>query len=46
MKDHYSPVIKADRSKVITIPIWVPVAQLYKFELLEDGTLFYTPVIQ
>jgi hypothetical protein len=46
MKDHYSPIFQNDKAKVITILVWVPVAKLYKFELLDDGCLMYTPVIQ
>jgi hypothetical protein len=46
MKEYYSPIKTKGRSGIkITIPNWVIVADVYKFERMPDGTLTYTPVV-
>lgn len=45
MKEFYSPIVgKGNSGTKITIPRWVPLAKLYKFEKLPDGSLNYSPV--
>jgi hypothetical protein len=47
MKEYYAPIKQPGRSGVkISIPTWVPLAKMYKFERLPDGSLNYSPVIQ
>jgi len=47
MKEHYSPLKTAGKTGTkITIPSWVPLAKLYKFEITPDKKLVYTPVIE
>jgi hypothetical protein len=46
MKEHYSPIKqKGKNGAVITVPAWVPMAKMYRFELTPDKKLLYTPVI-
>jgi len=48
MKDHYSPISRGKNQKgaTITIPGWVPLAQMYRFEYTPDKKLVYVPVIE
>ena len=47
MKEHYSPIMRTGKhGATITIPHWVPLATLYKFERRPDGSLIYVPVVQ
>jgi hypothetical protein len=47
MKEYYSPIKTKGRFGIkITIPNWVQVADVYKFEYKPDGSLIYIPVVQ
>jgi hypothetical protein len=47
MKDHYGPIkTKGKTGAVITVPAWVPLAQMYRFEYTPDKKLVYVPVIE
>jgi hypothetical protein len=43
MQNFYKP-IGNEKGNRITIPAYVKIAELYKFQELPDGTLQYTPV--
>ena len=46
MKEYYAPIKTPGKSGVkITIPSWVILAKMYRFERMPDGSLVYTPVI-
>lgn len=47
MKEHYSPIkTNGRKGAVITIPVWVPLAKMYRFEVTPDKKLVYVPVIE